>query len=345
LAYGWSPSPWCFSLSADTPWPRCGSRKGLDWGMKNIFVLGGTGFVGTHVCEKLARQGHHITVATRRRNNARHLGHLPTLTVLEMDVHNPAALSAAMAGHDVVLNLVAILHGSEAAFTRVHVDLVRTVIAACHAAGVPRLVHISALGAQPQQANAAPSRYLRSKSAGEALLQASSLSVAILRPSVIFGAQDKFLNVFASLQRIFPVIPLAAAHAKFQPVWVQDVAQALVLLLQAPATPLRVDVWEACGPGVFSLGELVRLAGQCAGVGGGRGRLVVPLPHWMGWLQAAAMECLPGEPLMSRDNLDSMSQDNIATPGAPGLQSLGLQAAALEPIARAYLSPAPKMYH
>ncbi len=306
--------------------------------MKNALLLGGTGFVGAHVCEKLVRAGWSVTVATRRAQNAREVQHLPSLTVLEVDVHDASALARAAAGHDAVVNLVAILHGSPAAFQRVHVELPRKIAAACSAAGVTQLVHISALGANAQNPAALPSLYLRSKSQGEAVLLAScsQLALTILRPSVIFGAGDKFLNLFASLQKLFPFMPLAGADARFQPVWVEDVATAVVKSLERSAP--GVQTLEACGPGVYTLKELVEISAKLAGVNRGRGRPVIGLPNWAGQLQARMMELKPGEPLMSRDNLASMQVPSVATPGMPGLEALGLQPAALEPVARDYLS-------
>lgn len=305
--------------------------------MKNIFVLGGTGFVGSHVVQKLVKQGYTVTVATRRAINARELQTLPTVTVAEINVHDTAALQQALVGHDAVVNLVAILHGNEAVFQKVHVDLPASLARAAVAAGVPRVVHISALGANPQQPDAGPSYYLRSKSRGELALSHPALAVAVLRPSVIFGAEDKFLNMFAKLQQVFPFMPLAGAHARFQPVWVEDVATAVVRLVQARAAVGTTGVWEACGPQVYTLGELVHGAGVWAGIAEGRGRPVIPLPEWAGRLQAALMQLAPGEPLMSGDNLDSMKLDNIATGTEAGLADLGIQAAALEPVARDYL--------
>jgi len=305
--------------------------------MKNIFVLGGTGFVGRHVLQKLFQQGYTITVATRRAINAREVQTLPTVTVLELDVHDPAQLQQALAGHDAVVNLVAILHGSEAAFQKVHVDLPASLARCAVAAAAPHVVHVSALGADARAPDAAPSRYLRSKSRGELALQHPALAVSVLRPSVIFGAEDKFLNMFASLQQVFPFMPLAGASARFQPVWVEDVANAVVQLLQKRVPAGVTGVWEACGPKVFTLGELVHGAGVWAGIAEGRGRPVIPLPAWAGRLQATMMELAPGEPLMSRDNLDSMKVDNVASGTQAGLADLGIQAAALEPIAMDYL--------
>ena len=306
--------------------------------MKNALILGGTGFVGAHVCEKLVRAGWTVTVATRRWANAQDVLHLPSLTVKVLDVHDEAALARAAIGHDAVVNLVAILHGTASAFNRVHVELPKKIAAACASAGVHQLVHISALGANPQKADTLPSMYLRSKSMGEAVLAAScsAMALTILRPSVIFGAGDKFLNLFASLQKVFPFMPLAGADARFQPVWVEDVATAVVKSLERSAP--GVQILEACGPEVFTLKQLVELSARLSGANKGRGRPVIGLPHWAGELQARMMELMPGQPLMSRDNLASMQVANVATPGMPGLEALGMQPAALEGVARDYLS-------
>jgi len=317
--------------------------------MKNVLVLGGTGFVGTEVCQQLARQRWHVSVATRNRASASHLLQLPQLTVLELDVHDEAALTQAVTGQDAVVNLVAILQGRQADFEHVHVALPQKLARACRAAGVRQLVHISAIGADALQPQAAPSMYLRSKGQGEAVLmqaassgQGSAFALTILRPSVIFGAGDKFLTVFAELQKKLPFMPLAGADARFQPVWVEDVATAVLRSLHGDggAPPgAAVRVFEACGPEVFTLRQLVQLSAQLAGIRHGRGRPVLALPDWLGRLQATLMEMLPGEPLMSRDNLDSMRLDNVASGKVPGLEALGIEAAALRPAAQAYLTP------
>ncbi len=315
--------------------------------MKNILVLGGTGFVGTCVCTQLAAQGWHVTVLTRKRANAAHLLGLPGLSVLEVDVQDASALAHAVSGHDTVVNLVAILHGSQAAFEQVHVALARSIAQACVANHVQHLVHISALGADGRNPDTPPSMYLRSKSQGEAvLMQAAAasaetdapLALSILRPSVIFGVQDKFLNVFAKLQTVLPVVPLAGANVHFQPVWVQDVANAVVRVIERTGPVVEPLVLELCGAEVFTLRELVQLAGRCSGARGGKGRPVIALPIWLARLQARLMELAPGEPVMSRDNLDSMKIDNVASGSVPGLQLLGIEPAALGPIARDYLA-------
>jgi uncharacterized protein YbjT (DUF2867 family) len=313
-----------------------------------IIVLGGTGFIGRHVCEKLAAAGHDITVPTRNPGSAKALGVLPRLQLLACDVHHAAQLSAAVAGHDVLINLVAVLHGSEARFEQVHVQLPRQLVAACQSAAVRRIVHVSALGA----ALDAPSRYLRSKARGEAVLAGSGLPLALLRPSVVFGAEDKLLNLFARLQQLAPIVPLAGADTQFQPVWVEDVAQAVVTLATdiryannsclrstdkgySTKTPLNISVVEACGPQVMTLRELFAVAGRCVGAQ----RPILPLPLPLARAQAWVMEHLPGEPLMSRDNLDSMQAPSTASGHCPGLDALGIAPSSVYAIAPTYLRP------
>jgi uncharacterized protein YbjT (DUF2867 family) len=300
--------------------------------MNNILILGGSGFVGSVLCEKLVRHssggGGRITVPSRRSAHVKHLQTLPTVEVVQADVHDDRQLARLVAGRDAIVNLVAILHGSAADFERAHVALPRRLAQACLAAGVQRLVHVSAIGADVQ----APSIYLRSKAAGEAALQQPGLAVTILRPSVIFGAGDSFLNLFARLQAVLPLMPLAGAGARFQPVWVDDVAEAIVRALDSPAT--AGQTLECTGPSVYTLAELVRLAGRWSG----HERPVLPLPEALGRLQARIMELLPGEPLMSRDNIRSMQVPNIASGHRPGMERLGIEATALEAIAPGMLA-------
>ena len=299
--------------------------------MINILILGGTGFVGRSVCEKLVdRSGGangRIRVATRRVMSARHLQLLPTVEVAAGNVHDDATLAHLLRDTDAVINLTGILHGSEAEFERVHARLPARLAAACKTAGVRRVIHISALAA----ATDAPSRYLRSKAGGEAALKEAGLDLTLLRPSVMFGEGDQFLNLFAMLQSIFPVVPLAGAEARFQPVWVEDVARAVVRSLDDPTT-IGTTI-ECCGPRVYTLRELVQLAG----VWSGSPRPVIALPAALGRLQALAMEWLPGTPLMSRDNIDSMKVASVASGKAPGLDRLGIEPTPLETIGPRYL--------
>jgi len=285
--------------------------------MKKILLLGGTGFVGRHLCAALARQGHAVTVATRRYAAAKEIQVWPTVTVRQADVHRDDALKDLVQGHDGVVNLIAVLHGNEQRFEDLHVQLPRRVALACAQAGVPELIHISALGADPQ----GPSMYQRSKGRGELALhevaKAHGLRLSLVRPSVIFGADDRFINVFARLQKWVPVIPLAGASARFQPVWVADVAQAVAQLVGDAR--LQGMTYELGGPQVLTLADLVRHAGQWAGCP----RPVLPMPEAAAWLQSLLMEWAPGEPLMSRDNLASMQVDNVLTGRCPGLKELG----------------------
>ncbi|MSQ56124.1 MAG: complex I NDUFA9 subunit family protein [Limnohabitans sp.] len=284
--------------------------------MKKIVVLGGSGFVGRHVCEALNKLGWHVTVPTRR-PPARAVQTLPFIDVVKAAVHNDADLNAIVKGHDAVINLVAILHGDASAFEKVHHQLPLRIAQACMAHQVHRLIHVSALGADLQ----GPSMYLRSKAQGEKALQdfsAQGLQCTLLRPSVIFGLDDAFINLFAKLQKWAPVMPLAGAHAQFQPIWVQDVAHAIVNALQNPSTINQT--YELCGPDIFTLKQLV----EVAGIWTQHPRWVIPLPDALARIQAQVMQWLPGPPLMSQDNLDSMRVPNIASGQLPNITQLGV---------------------
>lgn len=296
--------------------------------MNRIVVFGGSGFVGRALCRRLAASAPacRVVVPTRRLAHAQALRPLPTVDILQADVNDAAALPALLAGADAVVNLVAILHGRPADFEQAHVALPRHLVAACRSAGVRRLLHVSALGVAAE----APSQYLRSKARGEQVLRDSGLALTLLRPSVIFGAEDRFLNLFARLQRLAPVLPLAGSSARFQPVWVEDVAEALVQGLARPVPPLI----ECAGPQVFTLSELVRLAGRWAG----HERPQIPLPEGLGRLQAALMEWAPGPTLMSRDNVDSMRVPNVASGTLPGLAALGITPASIDAVMPALLA-------
>lgn len=300
---------------------------------KRLLILGGTGFVGRSLCDLLVERsggsGAELLLPSRHPERAKHLQLLPTVLLASADVHDEAQLAALLRGCGAVVNLVAILHGSAAAFERAHVTLPQTLARACATAGVRRVLHISALGA----GSGAPSHYLRSKTAGEAALRAAGLDLTILRPSVIFGEHDRFLNLFAALQAVFPVLPLAGAGARFQPVWVQDVAAACVRCLDDDAT--IGQTYELAGPQIFTLRELVQAAGRWSH----HRRPVIALPDALGRLQATLMELLPGAPLMSRDNLDSMQVPNVAGGALPGLAALGITPATLDSVAPGYLAP------
>jgi len=305
-----------------------------------VLVIGGTGFVGRCVVSRLVAAGHTVHVPTRRLVHARELQVHPTVTVLPGDVHDEVVLNGLVAGCDVVINLVGILHSRTgqpygADFERAHVQLPRQIAQACCAHQVKQLIHISALGASAT----GPSGYLRSKAAGEQAIRdvfaASpgdrSASFTFLRPSVIFGPGDQFMNMFARLARIFPVLPMAGASARMQPVYVGDVASAVMHVLDNPHA--AGQTYDLAGPRVYKLGELVELAALWSG----HPRKVIDMPMSIGRMQAFMFECLPGVPLMSRDNLDSLTVDNISQ--SPISPELGIVPTPLESVVPVYLMP------
>jgi NADH dehydrogenase len=293
-----------------------------------ILVLGGSGFVGRHIVARLVAAGWNVVVPTRYRERAKHLILLPTVDVVEADIHDPVALEQLAAGADAAMNLVGILNERRRGdFEHAHVELPRKLVAACRAVRVPRLLHMSALNAGAT----APSRYLRSKGEGEALVADSGLAWTIFQPSVIFGREDAFLNLFARLERFLPVIALACSEARFQPVYVGDVADAFVRAVDDDRTH-RMR-YPLCGPKVYTLRELVAYVGELTGYD----RPIAPLGPALSKLQARVLELLPGK-LMSRDNLASMELDSVCDCDFPVV--FALKPTALEAVAPDYLTPA-----
>ncbi len=282
--------------------------------MKNVLVIGGSGFLGQAVCNQLAKAGYRITVPTRRYDKAKHLLTLPTCQIVEANIHDRAALGKLVTGQHLVVNLLGVLHSKAGkpygqGFRVNHVEFPKALCTAMSKHGVKRIVHISALGVGIQ--NPAPSMYLRSKTDGETVVKDSGLAWTILRPSVVFGREDKFLNTFASLSTIFPVIPLAGANARFQPVSVSDVAKAVMACLEDQTKETLHNTYDLVGPEVFTLKELVQFSAGAIG----KKPVVFGIPELAAKFQAFLMELAPGEPLMSRDNIDSMKIDNIRTAG------------------------------
>jgi NADH dehydrogenase len=293
--------------------------------IRSVLVIGGSGFIGQHVVRRLAARGMQVRVPTRARERAKQLILLPTVEVLDADVHDPGVLARLVAPVDAVINLVGILHGD---FQRAHVELPRAVLVACRAAGVRRYVHMSALKAGAD----GPSAYLRSKGQAEALVrtaQSEGLQTTIFRPSVVFGREDRFLNLFVQLARIAPALAVASPNARFQPVHVDDVAQAIAGCLDDPRT--FGQAYELCGPKVYCLRELVQYACRTAGLN----RPVIGLGPALSRLQARVLELLPGK-LMTRDNLLSMQLDNVCDCAFP--EVLGFAPTALEAVVPTYIA-------
>ncbi len=253
---------------------------------------------------------------------------LPTVDVLNADVHDPAELGRLVAGSDAVISLAGILHEARAGeFARVHTELPRKIVDACRERGVRRLLHVSALKA----AHDASSEYLRTKAGGEQQIrvaQASGMRTTIFRPSVIFGREDRFLNLFARLARALPIIALACPKARFQPVYVEDVARALVESLDSPRT--YDEAFDLCGPAIYTLQQLMEYICKLLQLE----RPILPLNDEMSYLQAWLMEWLPVK-LMSRDNYHSMKVDSVCDCAFPGV--FGFQPSPLEAVVPLYL--------
>jgi len=275
---------------------------------KKILLIGGTGFVGRHLARVLVDAGVQVTIPTRRYEKNRDVTMLPSVTLVEADINDEGALERLASGQDAVINLVGILHGDTPAipygkeFGAAHVELPKKIVAACKATGVKRLVHMSALHA----AKNAPSEYLRSKAAGEEVVAQSGLVTTIFRPSVIFGARDSFINTFANLLRKLPFLPLGCAHARFQPVSVDDVAKAFAQALDTPA--MEGQAYDLCGPNVYTLRELVEYTAEVLDL---KCR-IIPLSENFAYFQAALLSLLPNK-MMSADNVRSMEIDSVCS--------------------------------
>jgi NADH dehydrogenase len=305
------------------------SRPFLPMKIENVCVLGGAGFIGGHLVAQLAASGRRVRVPTRRREAARRLWLLPGVEVVEDDVLAPGALARHIQGMDAVVNLVGILHERRAGdFLRVHAEFALAVAKTCIAHGVPRLLHMSALAADEHAASA----YLQSKGRGEAsVLNAMhhGLAVTVLRPSVVFGPGDSFLNLFARLLPYAPILPLPAATARLKPVYVGDVARAFSAALDEPnCFGQRYDL---CGPHEYTLRELVeyvaRLKGLCP--------LIVPLSRRTSLWYARLMAHLPGKPITPDDVHALLAASACAGPFA---RIFGFAPTALEAVAPFYLA-------
>jgi len=299
-----------------------------------IAVLGGTGFVGHNLSERLVMAGHEVRILTRHAERHRDLLVLPSAQVIEADVHNPAVLKREFQGLNAVVNLVGILNeaGRDGkGFERAHAELPAKVVQACRQNGVERLLHMSALHASPD----GPSHYLRSKGRGEQIVHeagSNALQVTSFRPSVIFGPRDSFTNRFAALLRRVPfVFPLACAGARMQPVHVDDVAQAFVFALDRHATFGKR--YNLCGPQVYSLQEIVTYLARQLGLK----RRILPLNDTLSYLQATVLQFAPGKPF-TPDNYRSLQVANVCEAAFPAI--FGITPSRFEDVVPTYISRA-----
>lgn len=296
--------------------------------INQVCVLGGSGFVGSAIVHRLSAAGYAVKVLSRQRERAKHLTLLPNVQVVECDVLSDVELGMHMQSCDAVINLIGILHESKQfSFEAMHHQLPARVAALCEKFGIKRLLHMSAL----QTSAEAPSAYLRSKAAGEAavLAHAANIRVTIFQPSIVFGRGDSFLNLLATIVKLMPVVALAKPEAKFQPIWVEDVAEAFVNSLSNVDTYGKT--YQLGGPRVYTLRELVEFVIFVLG----KKRKIVGLNDRLSYWQAYAMEMMPLK-LMTRDNIYSMEVDSVCQ--GPLAPELGLKPAPIEAIVPEYLA-------
>jgi len=286
-----------------------------------VLVLGGSGFVGRALMRQLAAQDHQITVPVRRPERQRDLRLIPNVTLVPTEHLSDLQLRKLLRGHDAVINLIGILHESgKTTFRSVHIDLVRKLSIACEVEGVKRLIHISALGAS----ETAPSRYLRSKAEAELVLSNSDLDVTILRPSVIFGEGDKFINQFAKIMSLTPVMPVVCPQSQLSPVWVEDVASVLVKSLSDKSS--IGQTYELCGGTAYSLLGLWQLIAEMKQVKVD----FIPLPDGVSRLMARVMGWMPS-PLMTIDNYHSLQVPSLCQTEMPfSLEARSLRSYAIQ---------------
>jgi NADH dehydrogenase len=297
-----------------------------------ITIIGGSGFIGRVLVERLARDGHRLRVAVRNRSRAmrlKPLADLGQIAIVNADLRAPASIDAAMAGADAAINLVGILAPSgSASFEAIHAAGAGAAARAAAAAGARAFVHVSAIGADPQS----PSAYGRSKAEGERLVRAAFPSAAIVRPSLVFGSDDGFTNRFAGLIAAFPVVPVIAPETRFQPVYVGDVAEAIARALDRQFEGHAGETFELGGPDIMTMREINLYLNAATG----QDKRLVDVPDGMARLMAQ-FGSLPGAPL-TMDQYRMLQRDNLADPALPGLGSLGITPTALAAVAPQWLS-------
>jgi NADH dehydrogenase len=309
---------------------RVRREEEMDYGIVTVF--GGAGFYGRYVVRALARRGARVRVACRRPDEAmrcKPMGDVGQIVPVAANIRDDASVAAAVAGADAVVNLVAVLYErGRQTFEAVHHQGASRIAHTAAAAGVRRLVHVSAIGADRH----ARADYARTKGEGEDAVRQAFPRATIVRPSILFGPEDDFFNRFAAMARLSPALPLiGGGQTRFQPVYVCDAAAAVAAALADPAAMGRI--YELGGPRVYTFKELMeRLLQEI-----GRRRLLVPVPFWLATAQAWFLEWLPVPPL-TRDQVRLLRQDNVVSPGAAGLADLGITPTALDVILPTYLA-------
>ncbi len=296
-----------------------------------VTVFGGSGFLGRHTVRALARAGYRIRVAVRHPNSAMFLlpaGNVGQIEIRKTNVRDPADVAAAMRGADAVVNLVGVLYErGHQSFEELHVTAAETIAKTAAKEGVGRLVHLSAIGADDESQSA----YAASKGRGEQAVRAAFAHATILRPSIVFGPEDDFFNRFAWLARLSPVLPLiGGGETKFQPVYVGDVARAVLTCLSDSAT--RGRTYELGGPDVYSFKQLLELILKVTR----RRRILVPVPFALAAVKAFFLQFLP-KPLLTPDQVRLLKTDNVVAPDAATLADLGIEADSVEAIVPSYL--------
>jgi len=299
--------------------------------MTLVTVFGGSGLIGRHTVRALARAGYRVRVAVRAPNLAMYLlpaGNVGQIQIVKCNVRNAEQVAAALHGADAAINLVGVLYsrGSQS-FQALHADAPATIAKAAKDAGVETLVHISTMGISTES----ESIYSRSKAQGDEAVRAEFPQATLVKPSIIFGPEDNFFNKFANLARFLPALPLiGGGHTKFQPVFVGDVAAAIVKCVSDPAT--RGKTYELGGPNVYSFKEILEIILRVTD----RKRFLIPIPFWLATIQAFFMQFLP-EPLLTPDQVRFLKTDNVVSPGALTFKDLGIAPDSLEAVLPTYL--------
>ena len=299
--------------------------------MTTVCVFGGTGFLGRRVVRRLAAEGATVRIAVRSPDRARSVlqaAELERVTVLRADVHDRASVAVAVAGVDAVVNVVSLYVEKDGdTFESVHVQGARTVAQEAAAAGVARLVLVSGIGSDPHSR----SPYIRARGRGELVVREAFPSATIVRPSAMFGPGDALFSTLADIARLLPAVPLiGGGRTRLQPVYVEDVAEAIVRMLAERAS--AGQTYELAGPGVYTLRELVRFALRLID----KRRLLVPLPFAVAGMQARFFELLPRPPLTT-SQVDLLRVDNLASGALPGFRDLDIRPRAVEDIVPTYI--------